>query len=147
MHAQNIVHQGPVIGAIGRLAARVLWQRLRKPEAGAAPAVPGPVFEATLKPRPESLVRDYLRWCKADAGAYRGQLPGHLFPQWGFPLLSRTLEGLPGRVHHLAYSNNGRYLAAAYGSDNVPELVALIKQVQPKLAQQLEYTEELKPFE
>lgn len=95
MHAQNIVHQGPVIGAIGRLAARVLWQRLRKPEAGAAPAVPGPVFEATLKPRPESLVRDYLRWCKADAGAYRGQLPGHLFPQWGFPLLSRTLEGLP----------------------------------------------------
>ena len=37
-------------------------------------------------------------------------------------IVTRTLEGLPGRVHHLAYSNNGRYLAVAYGSDNVPEL-------------------------
>jgi hypothetical protein len=37
-------------------------------------------------------------------------------------LVTRTLEGVPGRVHHLAYSPNGRYLAVAYGSDNVPEL-------------------------
>ena len=37
-------------------------------------------------------------------------------------VVTRTLEGLPGRVHHLAWSHNGRYLAAAYGSDNVPEL-------------------------
>lgn len=37
-------------------------------------------------------------------------------------VVTRTLEGLPGRVHHLAWSPNGRYLAVAYGSDNVPEL-------------------------
>lgn len=37
-------------------------------------------------------------------------------------IVTRTLEGLPGRVHHLAYSGNGRYLAVAYGADNVPEL-------------------------
>lgn len=37
-------------------------------------------------------------------------------------VVTRTLEGIPGRVHHLAYSRNGRYLAVAYGADNVPEL-------------------------
>jgi WD40 repeat protein len=37
-------------------------------------------------------------------------------------VINRTLEGIPGRVHHLAYSRNGRYLAVAYGADNVPEL-------------------------
>lgn len=37
-------------------------------------------------------------------------------------VITRTLEGLPGRAHHLSYSPNGRYLAVAYGSDNVPEL-------------------------
>lgn len=37
-------------------------------------------------------------------------------------VVTRTLEGLPGRVHHLAYSSNGRHLAVAYGADNVPEL-------------------------
>ncbi|MDK9713966.1 caspase family protein [Sulfuritalea hydrogenivorans] len=37
-------------------------------------------------------------------------------------VVARTLEGLPGRVHHLAWSPNGRYLAVAYGADNVPEL-------------------------
>jgi len=37
-------------------------------------------------------------------------------------VVTRTLEGLPGRAHHLAWSHNGRYLAVAYGADNVPEL-------------------------
>jgi len=30
-----------------------------------------------------------------DPSAYKGIVPAHLFPQWGFPLATRTLQGLP----------------------------------------------------
>ena len=69
-------------------------QRLSKPNAAQAPAAPGPWLQQTLAPRPAALVRDYTRHVGGDPRAYRGQLPPHLFPQWGFPLLSRTLHGI-----------------------------------------------------
>jgi hypothetical protein len=41
------------------------------------------------------LVKDYLRAVGAERSWYRGVLPPHLFPQWAFPLLSRTLTDIP----------------------------------------------------
>jgi acyl dehydratase len=89
-----VAEQVPVIRAVGRTALTVLKQRGR---AVAAPgwAVPGPVITETLPPRSRDLVDTYLRHLGANASAYRGTLPPHLFPQWTFEPLSRTLAGAP----------------------------------------------------
>ncbi|MEM7137625.1 MAG: MaoC family dehydratase [Myxococcota bacterium] len=87
-----ILHQGPVLGAIARaawVAARSSGQPNRPPT-----EVPGPEIHAQISPRPEALVRDYIRNVGGDPNAYRQQVPAHLFPQWIFPLQSRGLEGI-----------------------------------------------------
>ncbi len=38
--------------------------------------------------------------------------------------LLRTLDDVPGRIHHLAYAPNGKQLAVAYGAESIPELGA-----------------------
>lgn len=88
---------------MGRTAVLALSQQLtrRKSEARAAPAIPGPELTAVVPPRPPALVRDYLRAVGGSPASYPNRLPPHLFPQWGFPFLARTLEGVPyplGRV-------------------------------------------------
>jgi hypothetical protein len=88
----HVIHQGPSLGALGRVALSALG---RKPGPAAAPTAPGPWIEAQLAPRPASLVEDYLRYLGADPSWYRGRVPPHLFPQWSFPLSARVLAGLP----------------------------------------------------
>ncbi len=90
---RHLVHQGPVLRALGRAAGSTL--RGARAVKGDPPALPGPLLRATLPPRPAALVRDYLRHVGGDPAAYAGQLPPHLFPQWGFPLAAETLTGLP----------------------------------------------------
>ena len=82
-------------GALGRMALEVLRQRFQAPATGTKPETPGPELTETVAPRGPALVRDYIRWCQGDAGAWKGTLPPHFFPQWGFPLLTRTLSGVP----------------------------------------------------
>ena len=88
---RHVVTQVPVIAALGRVA----FEGLRGPRPGAKAEVPGPWLEAELAPRPEALVRAYVRHVGGDPGWYRGALPAHLFPQWGFPLAARALADLP----------------------------------------------------
>jgi acyl dehydratase len=90
---QHIRHQLPVIASLGS----TVLAALRSGRAGAAapPALPTPELTRTIAPRDPALVRDYLRHVGGDPAAYRGVLPPHLFPQWGFPLAARTLEGVP----------------------------------------------------
>ena len=90
---KHLFNQGPVIAALGRVAWEAAHQK--KGASGPAPATPGPALTQIVPPRPPDLVRAYLRAVGGDPRAYRGQVPGHLFPQWGFPLLARTLEGIP----------------------------------------------------
>ncbi|MCA9673631.1 MAG: hypothetical protein H6709_21505 [Kofleriaceae bacterium] len=90
---RHIRHQLPVIASLGGTALAALRQR--GGAAGAVPALPSPELEKTIAPRDPQLVRDYIRHVGGDPGAYKGELPPHLFPQWGFPLAARTLEGLP----------------------------------------------------
>ncbi|MGH7269857.1 MAG: MaoC/PaaZ C-terminal domain-containing protein [Polyangiaceae bacterium] len=82
--------QGPVLAALGRVAL----SGLRKERPVQSPTVPGPWIEARLPPRREEIVRAYIRHVGGDPAWYRGRLPAHLFPQWGFPLGARALEGL-----------------------------------------------------
>ena len=89
---KHLRHQLPVIASLGSTALHAL----RAPEsAGAPPVVPGAEIVKTIAPRAPALVRDYVKHVGGDPGAYRGVLPPHLFPQWGFPLAAKTLEGLP----------------------------------------------------
>lgn len=89
---RHVFSQGPVIAALARTAAAAAMQRSN----GHAqpPSTPGAWFEAELPPRPEGLVRDYIRHVGGDPSAYRGAVPPHLFPQWAFPLVARTLGGV-----------------------------------------------------
>src|SRR3970282_2302893 len=92
--ARHVIHQAKVVSALGGTALAALLQKVR-PGNGAPPALPAPEIVDTVPPLPADLIRDYLRHVGGDPAAYRGQVPPHLFPQWGFPLAARTLRGLP----------------------------------------------------
>ncbi len=89
----HVRHQGANLGALARVAVAAI-----KPVPKAALSLPGPELRAELPPRDPRLVADFVRWCGGDPEAWSGQLPPHFFPQWGFPLLARTLDGLPHPV-------------------------------------------------
>jgi hypothetical protein len=82
--------QGPVLAALGRAAI----SSLHGDRATMKTEVPGPWIHAELPPRSEDLLRDYIRHVGGDPAWYRGRVPAHLFPQWGFPLAARALAGL-----------------------------------------------------
>lgn len=86
---RHVLHQGPVVRALIETA---VWATRPRP---ALTALPGPVVHATVPARSEALVRDYVRHVGGDPSSYRNTVPAHLFPQWGFPLLARSLRAIP----------------------------------------------------
>ena len=95
---RHLFRQGPVIRALVKTAA-VASAGAQGGKAGKN--APGTVLEQTVPPRHPKLVSDYIRHVGGRASWYKGVLPPHLFPHWGFPLLANTLAGLPynmGRV-------------------------------------------------
>lgn len=86
-------YQGPVLRGMGEAALAALRQRVGRAPAG-PPVVPGPEHHITVAPRPQELVNAYLRWVGGDPASYKGRVPAHLFPQWGFPLTGKLVEGL-----------------------------------------------------
>jgi acyl dehydratase len=59
-------------------------------------ALGGPTrHEVTLPPLSEPMVKDFCQWSGARESAYPNCIPGHLFPQWAFPLLAKNIETLP----------------------------------------------------
>lgn len=99
MRPRHLMRQGPVIGALGKAAWTAVRYQLGEagwpvgPREGGGP-IPGPTLEETLPPRDPGMVRDYIRHVGGDPGWYEGVLPPHLFSQWSFPILARTLDGL-----------------------------------------------------
>ena len=95
---RHIIHQGPVLASLGQTALAAVMQRLGR-GSGAEFRVPGDPVELVLSPRSPGLVRDYIRHVGGDPAAYRGTIPPHFFPQWGFPLAAKTLRGVPYPMH------------------------------------------------
>ncbi len=89
----HILQQGPVLRALAEGAIAMIKQR--QGGLGGAMVTPGPEQRVVVPPRPERLVKDYIRHVGGDPSSYRGVVPPHLWPQWGFPLAARTLEGIP----------------------------------------------------
>src|ERR1700733_10612741 len=81
---------GPVIAALGRVAV----SGPRKDKPAHATVVPSAGVGAKLPPRPSEIIRDYIRHVGGDPAWYRNRVPAHYFPEWGFPLGQRALEGL-----------------------------------------------------
>lgn len=92
---RHVLSQGPALRGMGEAALSALKQRLGVAKTnGAAPSLPGPEVRASFPPRSPELIRDYVRHVGGDPGAYKNRVPPHLFPQWGFALTGKTLEGL-----------------------------------------------------
>ncbi|RME44308.1 MAG: hypothetical protein D6795_18115 [Deltaproteobacteria bacterium] len=91
---RHILYQGAMLSSLAQTALRALRQKKPRgiPE---PPPTPGEVFQATVPPRPDRLIDDYIRHVGGDPRSYAGIVPFHLFPQWGFPLLARTLRDIP----------------------------------------------------
>lgn len=92
--AKHIFEQGPVIAALGRTALSVLAQQLDGRKASGPPPMPGPEFNRTVRPRSAALCTDLIKWAKGQPSGWRGIVPSYLFPQWAFPVLTRTLSGI-----------------------------------------------------
>lgn len=87
---RHLKHQLPVLGALARTAV----QSLRGARTTGTPLV-GQRLVDEVDPPPQDLVDDYIRAVGGSHASWQGQLPPHLFPQWGFPLMSRTLANVP----------------------------------------------------
>jgi len=81
-----LLSQGSALRAVGRAAVGSLVRSTQRPV-----SLPGPWIEAELPPRSDDLVRAYLRHVGGDPSLYRGRVPPHFVPQWGFELVGRAL--------------------------------------------------------
>jgi acyl dehydratase len=88
-----VLEQGPVLRGLGATLLAALRQKAGLAKAQ-APSLPGPELSATIPPRPDELVKAFVRHVGGDPGSYRGVVPAHLFPQWAFAFAGRLLEGL-----------------------------------------------------
>ncbi len=91
---RHLFRQGPVIETLLKAVAfsLPLGPLSNIGESGASRRT---IHKETVPPRHPDLVRSYIQHVGGDPSWYRGILPPHMFPQWGFPLMARTLESLP----------------------------------------------------
>ncbi len=126
---RHVLSQGPALRGMGEAALGALKQRLGIAKTNGAPSLPGPEVRATFPPRAPELIRDYARHVGGDPGAYKRRVPPHLFPQWGFALTGKTLEGL--RYPMLKAMNGGCKLVmnAPLPSDEPLEVSARLESI------------------
>lgn len=92
--SRYILHQVPVIAGLLESAVDMATQNLDK-SSGGTMQTPGPLFERTVAPLPSDLINDYVAHVGGESSWYKKTVPAHLFPQWCFPLSTKTLKGVP----------------------------------------------------
>ncbi|KPA13360.1 MaoC-like dehydratase domain protein [Candidatus Magnetomorum sp. HK-1] len=93
--SKHILSQGPVIKALLKTAGTAMYSKLVTKNDMELSSLPGPVFTDTLQARKSDLINDYILNTGGQPGGYRGKIPSHMFPQWGVPILARTIQHLP----------------------------------------------------
>lgn len=88
--SKHILAQRHVVGALARAVALSAFKRPK-----GAPEVPGPEVRMTVSAPSEDLSADFVRLVGGDPGAYKHEVPAHLFPQWAFPAVVRAIGGVP----------------------------------------------------
>lgn len=125
---RHLFKQGPVIATLVKTLSSSVVRKVRGQE-GSAPTAPGPVHRRTVGPRDRRLVRDHIRHLGGDPSWYRGTLPAHLSPQWGFPLLARTLADVPWDLTKILNAGARLEMRAPLPDDEPLELEAYLAQV------------------
>jgi hypothetical protein len=96
--SRHILEQSSSLGALGRVFLTTLEQQVLGKMPKSKPPTPGPLLEAVYPARSKELIADYVKNVGGDPAAYKGTLPPHMFPQWGFGLAGRALDGVPYRM-------------------------------------------------
>jgi acyl dehydratase len=86
------VDQVKNIGVLAKVGLSTLGE---KPDPNRECVSPGSELTAVLPARSRALVADYIRWTGGDRRGWKGRIPPHMFPQWGFDLLAQTLGDIP----------------------------------------------------
>ena len=89
--SKHLLQQGAVLKALGGIVARSAMGK----QGHGVSEVPGPIFHETVAPRDAGLVRDYIRNVGGSPSWYKGVVPAHMYPQWGFPIMGKPLADLP----------------------------------------------------
>jgi acyl dehydratase len=92
---RQLLRQGPVLGALGGALVGALWRGVSGGRPEVARETPGPVVHRTVAPPASDLIDEFVRRSGGDPAGWRGVVPPHLFPQWGFPLAAAVLADLP----------------------------------------------------
>jgi hypothetical protein len=92
---KHVLQQGPVLAALGRAALAAMKEQMGIDGAHEVLSLPSEELVERVAPRPRDLVRDFVKNVGGDPDRYKKTLPPHLFPQWAFPIASRTLVGIP----------------------------------------------------
>lgn len=93
-----VLEQGPVLATLANTALTALRQQFGG-GGQQTPTTPSPEVVTRLPPRPAPLVRAYIRHVGGDPSGYRGEIPAHMFPQWGLPVAAKTLNDIPYPIH------------------------------------------------
>lgn len=89
-----ILHQKPAISGIGRIAFAALTAPVRRMLGAPGESRVSRRMTKVADPLPPELIRQYLDHVGGDPDRYTREVPPHLFPQWTFDQLARTLEHL-----------------------------------------------------
>ena len=125
---RHVLRQGPVVATILRAGISALPIG-RDRDGKAKTKSPSRVFEEEVPPRHPDLIRDYIRYVGGDPAGYRGTVPPHMFPQWGFPILSKTLWHLPYNIARVVNAGCEMELRQAIPANRPLKLRAQLEEV------------------
>lgn len=97
--SRHIFRQRAPVAGLARVALASVTAPLRKALLGEDLAPSAEPVEKTVPPPSRRLIQDYLDHVGAASKDYRGLVPPHLFPQWSFDLIGRTLSHLTLPLH------------------------------------------------
>jgi hypothetical protein len=95
-----ILHQGPTLEGMFRLAWSSATVPIRKRWPLDHPK-PRPEVDKHVEAPPREMVEAYLEAVGGEPDSYRGLLPPHLFAQWSYDQIARTLQHRLDPMHEL----------------------------------------------
>ena len=116
-----VFHQRAGLSGLGRIALATATAPIRRYFGESVELSTSEEFTARTGPPSPDLVRLYIEHVGGDPDDYPDSVPPHLFPQWTFDLLARTLEHLTVPLHEVV--NGGCKMVV---NDSIPRGAELV---------------------